>query len=64
MTPQLGVQKKCILIRIIEDQINEGTEQFSVSISSRNLFVNFKIPTAIVLVVEGDKTTPTPSELS
>ena len=57
-TRKTGIQKKCIFARIIEDHIDEGTEQFSVNLSSSNPHVTFKTQIATVRIVEGEATIP------
>ena len=57
-TRKTGIQKKCIFVRIIEDQIDEGTEQFSVNLTSSNPHVTFKTQIATVRIVEGEVAAP------
>jgi len=53
-TRQSGIQRKCTFIGIIDDKSKEGTEQFSVHISSSNPYVTFDIQRAMVTIEEGE----------
>jgi len=51
---------KCAFIRIVEDSVQEGTEQFSVLLTSTDPHVTFRIREATVTIIEE---TTTSSEL-
>ena len=57
-TRKAGIQKECAFIRIVEDSIKEGNEQFSVSLSSFNSQVVFGTEKATITIVEEDAPIP------